>query len=359
MKLPVSYLVPGMRLSRPVYGLKGQMLLNRGVVLTASYINGLKRNNVLAVIVESMPGFDDMEAEQILEESVRVQAMASIQNWVETNTKQKQFFDVVDSVTSITEEILSGKIPSVGLAEISTADVYTFAHSIDVCAFSLHMGLHYGYKKHELLELGIGSILHDLGKTKIPPEILNKPGRLTDEEIEEIKNHPVFGYNMLMDDLSNEISESSLEIVLNHHERFNGSGYPRGIKKDEIGDMATICALSDVFNAMTTERVYRRAFPPNEAYEMIMAYGDLNFKLRLIKLFAACVCPYPIGSLVLMSTGQVSCVTATNRNLPFRPVVTVLESGERIDLSRVLALVIKRALTADEAQNALVRHSLA
>ncbi len=217
MKLPVSHLIPGMRLSRPVYGLKGQMLLNRGVELTGSYINGLKRNIVLDVFVESMPGFDDMEAEHILEENVRVQALASIQNWVETNTKQKQFSDVVNSVTSITEEILSGKIPSGGLAEISTADVYTFAHSIDVCAFSLHMGLNYGYKKHELLELGIGSILHDLGKTKIPPEILNKPGSLTDEEVEEIKNHPVFGYNMLMDDLSNQVSESSLEIVLNHH----------------------------------------------------------------------------------------------------------------------------------------------
>ncbi len=97
---------------------------------------------------------------------------------------------------------------------------------------------------------------------------------------------------------------------------------------------------------MTTERVYRKAFPANEAFEMIMAYGDLNFKLRLIKLFAACVCPYPVGCLVLLSIGQVGCVTATNRNLPFRPVLTVLESGEKIDLSKELSVVIKRALTA-------------
>jgi HD-GYP domain-containing protein (c-di-GMP phosphodiesterase class II) len=358
MKLPVSHIIPGMRLSRPVYGLKGQMLLNRGVELTLSYISGLKRNNVLAVTVESMPGFDDMEAEEILEESVRVQAMASILNWVETNKKRKQFFDVVDSVTSITEEILSGKIPSGGLAEISTADVYTFAHSIDVCAFSIYMGLYYGYKKDDLLKLGIGSILHDLGKTRIPPEILNKPGKLTDEELEEIKNHPVFGYNMLMDNISDQLSESSLEIVLNHHERYNGSGYPRGIKRDEIGDMASICALSDIYNAMTTERVYRKAFPPNEAYELIMTYGDLNFKLRLIKLFASCVCPYPVATLVLLSTGEIGCVTASNRNLAFRPVVTVLETKERIDLTRELSVVIKRALTPEEAQRAIVRHSL-
>jgi HD-GYP domain-containing protein (c-di-GMP phosphodiesterase class II) len=358
MNLPVSHLVPGMRLSRPVYGMKGQMLLNRGIELTLSYISGLKRNNLLAVTVESMPGFDDMEAETILEESVRVRAMSSILSWVETNKKRKQFFDVVDNVTAITEEILSGKIPSGGLAEISTADVYTFAHSIDVCAFSIYMGLYYGYKRNELLQLGIGSILHDLGKARIPPEILNKPGKLTDDELEEIKNHPVFGYNMLMDSISDQLSDSSLEIVLNHHERYNGSGYPRGIKKDEIGDMSGICALSDVYNAMTTERVYRKAFPPNEAYELIMTYGDLNFKLKLIKLFASCVCPYPVGTLVLLSTGQAGCITAANRNLAFRPVVALLGTKEKVDLSRELAIVIKRSLTVEEAQAAIVRFSL-
>ncbi len=238
MKLPVSHIIPGMRLSRPVYGLKGQMLLNRGVELTLSYISGLKRNNVLAITVESMPGFDDMEAEEILEESVRVRAMASILNWVETNKKRKQFFDVVDSVTSITEEILSGKIPSGAGGDIHSRCLYL--RPLHRCLRLLDLyGINYGYKKHDLLKLGIGSILHDLGKTKIPPEILNKPGKLTDEELEEIKNHPVFGYNMLMDDMSNQVSESSLEIVLNHHERYNGSGYPRGIKRNEIGDMAT------------------------------------------------------------------------------------------------------------------------
>jgi HD-GYP domain-containing protein (c-di-GMP phosphodiesterase class II) len=347
-----------MRLSKPVYGLKGQMLLNREVELTTPYISGLKKNNVLAVAIESMPGFDDLEAEQILEENVRVRAMSSILNWVETNKKRKQFVDVVDSVISITEEILAGKIPSGGLAEISTTDVYTFAHSIDVCAFSIYMGFYYGYKKDDLLKLGIGSILHDLGKAKIPPEILNKPGKLTDQELKEIKNHPVFGYNMLMDSISDQLSGNSLDIVLNHHERYNGSGYPRGIKRDEIGDMASICALSDIYNAMTTERVYRKAFPPNEAYELIMTYGDLNFKLRLIRIFSSCVCPYPVATLVLLSTGEIGCVTATNRNLAFRPVVTVFETKERVDLSRELSVVIKRALTPEEAQAAIAKYAI-
>ncbi|MGD0153941.1 MAG: HD-GYP domain-containing protein [Thermacetogeniaceae bacterium] len=343
---------------RPVYGLKGQILLNRGVELTTSYILGLKRHNVLAVTVEGVLGLDEKEAENILEESTRAQAMLSIQNWVQTNKKQRDFDSVADSVNSIVDEILAGKVPSGGLAEISSADVYTFAHSVDVCAFSVYMGLRYGYKKSALLMLGAGSILHDLGKIKVPPEILNKPTMLTADEFEEIKNHPLFGYNMLIDDASGQLSDSSLEIVLNHHERCDGKGYPRGIRGDEISDMVAICALSDVYSAMTTERVYRRAVPANEAYEMIMTSGDRHFKMRLVRLFASCVCPYTVGTLVLLSNGEIAQVTETDRNLPFRPVLVLLKTRRQVDLRLELSVVIKRVLTDDEAQAVIIRFKL-
>lgn len=363
MKLPVSHLIPGMRLSRSVYGQKGQLLLRRGMNLTSPYISSLSHHNVLAVSVESMPGFDDMNAESILEESIRSYAMASLQRWVETNRKQQEFAGVIESVNSIVHEIVAGKLPFGGLAEICTTDVYTFAHSIDVCAFSVYMGINYGYRKDSLLRLGVGGILHDLGKAKIPPEILNKPGKFTDNEFEEIKKHPILGYNMLSGNIRPQLSNSSLEIVLSHHERYDGSGYPNGLKGEEISDMATICAMADVYSAMTTDRVYRKAFSPNEAYEMIMACGDINFKFKLVKLFAACISPYPVDTLVSLSTGQVGCVIATNRNLPFRPIITILETKEVIDMSKELAVVISRSLTADEAQAVIIRfvdeHSVA
>jgi HD-GYP domain-containing protein (c-di-GMP phosphodiesterase class II) len=347
-----------MRLSRPVYGQKGQLLLNRGIELTTSYIKGLKEHNVLAATVESMPYgmrfLNDQEAESALEESVRVQAMSSLKNWADTNRRRDEFTGVVESVATIVDEILNGKIPSGGLAEISVADVYTFAHSIDVCVFSVFMGVKYGYKKDDLLVLGIGSVLHDLGKTKVSPEILNKPGKLTEVEFQEVKNHSAWGYEMLIEDTSNQVSDRALAIVLNHHERYNGSGYPRGLKGEEISDMASICALADVYNAMTTERVYRKAFPPNEAYEMILTYGDRDIKYELVRLFSTCVYPYPIETLVLLSTGKVGCVTGIYRNLPFRPVVTVLGTEENIDLSKELSVVIERALTPDEAQAAFL-----
>ena len=333
------------------------MLLNRGVELTSSYIQGLKEHHVLAVAVECVQDLNCSQAMDVLEESIRVEAMESIQSWVETNRKQEDFAGVYESVNTIVDEILAGKVPIGGLAEISAADVYTFAHSIDVCAFSVYLGIHYGYKKDDLLMLGVGSILHDLGKIRVSPEILNKPGKLTDEEFGEIKNHPRWGYEMLIQDSSGQVSEGSLEIVLNHHERYNGSGYPRGLTGQEISDMAGICALSDVYNAMTTERVYRKAIPSNETYEMILTYGAPGSSMNWSSYFPTCVYPYPVETLVLLSAGQVGCVASNNRNLPLRPVVTMLKTGERVDLSKELSAIIERVLTPDEAQAAILRFS--
>lgn len=355
MKMPVSHLVSGMKLLRPVYGLRGQLLLNRGVELTSSYIESLKKHRVLAVSVESMPNLDDIVAENTLEERIRAQAMMSIKSWVESRKRSSGFTSVVDTVGSIINEILSGKTPSGGLAEISAADIYTFAHSIDVCAFSVYLGINHGYKKNALLRLGIGSILHDLGKIKVNPDILNKASALTEEEYEEIKHHPAMGYDMLLNDASRHLSDSSLEIVLGHHERHNGRGYPRGLQGDEISDMVAICAISDVYNAMTTDRVYRKALPVNEVYEMITGLGDINFKHELIKLLQSSVYPYPVETLVMLSTGQAGLVTANNHNLPLRPIVTVLRTEERVDLSKELSIVIERTLTADESATAIIQ----
>ncbi len=358
MKMPVSHLTPGMRLLRPVYGLRGQLLLNRGVELTSSYIEALQKHRVLAVSIESVPDLDDIVAENTLEERIRAQAMVSIKKWTESRKRSVEFSSVVDTVGSIISEILSGKTPSGGLAEISAADVYTFAHSVDVCAFAVFLGVNYGYKKNALLRLGIGSILHDLGKVKVNPDILNKTSSLTEEEYEEIKRHPAMGYDMLLDDASRHLSDSSLEIVLGHHERHNGRGYPRGLAGDEISDMVAICAISDVYNAMTTDRVYRKALPVNEVYEMITGLGDINFKHDLIKLLQSSVYPYPVETLVMLSTGQTGLITGNNRNLPLRPIVAILNTSEKLDLSRELSVVIERTLTADEAASVIIKGAL-
>jgi HD-GYP domain-containing protein (c-di-GMP phosphodiesterase class II) len=357
MKLPVSHLVPGMKLARAVYGLKGQMLLREGVELTSSYISALKKYNVLAVMIESVAGFDIEMSDELLEEKSRAEAMLAVEKWIESNKKQREFGNIFERVGALVSEILEGKVPAGGLAEISSADTYTFAHSIDVCTFALFMGFNAGYKKDKLLELGMGTIMHDLGKVKVPPEILHKPAKLTVDEFKKIKNHPIWGYNMLAEAITAQMSEATLDIVLCHHEKYNGTGYPHGLKGEEISDFATLCAIADIYSAMTTDRIYSKAAPPNEVYEMIIACGNIDFKFPAVKLFSKCVYPYPIDTLVLLSTGSLGCVISTNRNLPFRPIVKMLETGEILDLAKELSVVISRTLTDDEAQMAAIKYA--
>ena len=339
LKLPVSHLVSGMQLARPVYGTRGEKLLNKGVELTAAYVMALRRRGVLAVYV----GDPVNEVyEDILEEEVRINAMEAVRAWVDNDAKQKNLAQIIQSVETIVEEILAGKQCVNGLTEICTADAYTYMHSVDVCVLSLAVGVKLGFTKKDLIRLGTGSILHDLGKTRVPPEILNKPGKLTPEEFAEIKKHPVLGYKMLLSQTS-EIDPVAASIVLNHHERYDGSGYPQGLKGSSIGTMPTICAVADVYNAITTDRVYRPAFPPHEAYEMLMASGNSTFDSRIVNTFLTCVSPYPVGSLIKLSNGFIARVKKTRKNYPFRPIVSLLNTDSKnteIDLIKENSIVI-------------------
>lgn len=357
MKIPVSFLTPGMILSRPVYGAKGEFLLNKGVTITARQIFALRRCGVLAVHVECSGGIEeDLEVKNALEESTRVQVMTAVQAWSNGGGNFKGLSAILDEVKGIVEEILSGKVPVGGLAEISSADAYTFAHSVDVCVLSVFTGTKLGYKKPDLLRLGVGSLLHDLGKTKVPPEILNKPGKLTPVEFREIKKHPAWGYKILLEDVNDQLDPNAMNIVLNHHERYDGTGYPRQLKGKEIDEMASICSVADVYNAMTTDRVYRKALPAHEAYEMIAGGGGTMFDYRISSVFLSCIDPYPVGTLVQLSNKETALVIATNSSLPFRPIVRLIQTMETIDLKKELSLVITGLASMDEIRKVVVNN---
>lgn len=351
LKLPVSHLAPGMTLARPVYGPRGELLLSRGAALSARRIAALREAGVLAVHVEGpVPEAELENAERALQEELRAHTMNVVRSWAEHGAKRVNFASVVEQVRSVVDEILSGKTPMGGLAEISSADAYTFAHSVDVCVLSVAAGARLGYGREKLLKLGVGALLHDLGKTKVPPEILNKPRRLTPAEFAEIRKHPAWGYKLLLEDADGDVDPASAMVVLNHHERFDGSGYPRGLAGADAGEMAMICAAADMYNAMTTDRVYRRALPPHEAYEMLMGAGGSLLPFGVVRAFLSCVEPYPVGSVIRLSTGDVACVVSADPELPFRPTVVLIPSGETVDLRRELSVTIAGPLPASEAR---------
>lgn len=351
MKILVSHLTPGMVLTRSIYGPEGRLLLHAGVALTAKYIYSLKKYNVLAVSIQSTLDESLAPDENALEDEVKLCAAAAVRQWATGKMSIKQYSAMVHSVEDIVDEILSGKLPLSNLTEISSFDTYTFNHSVDVCALSVYCGMKLNYPRTRLILLGVGSLLHDLGKVMIDSDILNKPGKLDSDEFSQIKNHPAWGYRMLHKDINVNVDARSAVILLNHHERYDGTGYPRGLKGSEIDEMSTICSLADVYNAMVTDRIYRKALAQSEVYEMLLASGNVMFKMDTLKTFLLCIEPYPKGTFVKLNSGHIGWVISSNTDLPLRPVVQLLPSREMVDLGKELSLVIAENPQIHELMN--------
>jgi HD-GYP domain-containing protein (c-di-GMP phosphodiesterase class II) len=192
---------------------------------------------------------------------------------------------------------------------------------------SLVFGRHLGLNEAELRELGHGALMHDIGKMKVPLEILNKVTRLTDEELTELKRHAEYGYDMLKG--SEHISAQALDIVRSHHERVDGSGYPRGLKGEEIGHFAMLVSVVDVYDAITSDRVYHMGISPHEALSLMYGWTPHSFLRELIESFIKCLGIYPIGSIVELDTGEVGVVMTMNLAQRLRPIITLVLDAEK------------------------------
>ncbi len=198
-----------------------------------------------------------------------------------------------DLVETLTEAILNNQSNFASLLTINTHDYYTYTHSLNVCSLSIGLGTALNFRKDpDLLELGLGALLHDIGKCTIDPRILNKPGKLTDEEFATIQNHVVAGKEILKDS-KNNIPHNSLLSILQHHEKLSGKGYPYKLKGSQISIFGRIGALVDFYDALTTERSYKKAFSPFEAFELLSKIQE-DYDYDLIK------------SLIVMLGKQVS-----------------------------------------------------
>ena len=219
---------------------------------------------------------------------------------------------------------------AVDISTLKVSDEYTFKHSVDVASMSMIIAKKQGMDQKQVYQIGISGLLHDLGKSEIPNEVLNKPGKLTDEEFTIMKNHPLFGYNILKDkaDIAPEVKMG----VLQHHEKTNGRGYPLGLDNQRIHLYARILSVADIYDALVTERPYKNAFSPRDAVEMIMAMtGELDF--GMIQSFLDSVILYPVDSVVSLSTGERAKVVQNNPGYPMRPKVVALKTGKVYDLA--------------------------
>ncbi len=322
----------------------GAPLLRSGVRITSRYRDLLVSAGVGAIYVEDEASAG-IVVEPIVDDATRELATRAVATAYKsakaTFTTGKPFSsDVIDSlgdiVTLIMAQIDSAEGVALAIADLASADAYTFQHSIDVTAVGLLIGARY-FRKHgwvdyrgerhftqldnRLSSLGLGLLLHDIGKLAVPAGILNKPGKLTPKEWEIMKTHPRAGVDLLDGSNWNPLVKA---VVLRHHERWDGSGYPDGKICEEIHQMARVAAVADVFDAVTSDRMYAAARPVHEGVRVIAEGAGTLFDRDVVESFCAIVAPYPPGSPIELTDGREGVVVSCPESALDRPVVRVL-----------------------------------
>jgi putative nucleotidyltransferase with HDIG domain len=235
-----------------------------------------------------------------------------------------------DTSALLTNAVSQSNSINISLNELKVSDDYTFKHCVDVATMAVLVGNALNLRYDDIQNAAIAGILHDIGKTQIPNEILNKPGKLTDREFNIIKNHPVYGYKMLLK--SDDISENARRGILTHHEKVDGTGYPMKVTSEKIPLLGKLLAVVDVYDALVTKRPYRSdMIEPAMAVEMMLGMGN-QFDAEILKGFLRCVVLYPIGSNIILSDKKVYKVIKQNIGYPLRPVVSDVITNKQIDL---------------------------
>jgi HD-GYP domain-containing protein (c-di-GMP phosphodiesterase class II) len=294
---------------------------------------------------------------------------------------KKTYEDMVLHLMLIMDEIKEGKIVAerkIGsLAEIITdilradnnmllslvhifsylgkQEDFLYAHSVNASILATNLGLAFGYSRSELINLCVSSLVHDIGYLKLSQETINKPSKLTRDEYNQVKKHTIYGVELLSQ--IEGIPECATEVVHQHHERVDGSGYPDRRRGDEISEYSKIVAIAEVYEAITHPRPYRREkIIPYQAVKTIVQEEKNSFAPEIIKVFLNSVSPYPPGSFVLLNSGAIGRVISVNKSLPLRPIVEIFfdasgkppEEPMRIDLSKAPVVNIDKALDEDD-----------
>ena len=343
----------GMRIDQAIVDRSGRVLIARGAPLDDYLIESLLKMGVMGVYLRE--GVEDPEepgsqapeipesiqktiektrksnpAKVKLSESVKQRVSAGIQ-YLYNNTDAENFADTTDAITqNLMKAITDNQAIAVDISALKVSDEYTFKHSVDVATMAMIVGKKHGLSDRQVYDIGISGLLHDVGKSRIPNEILNKAGKLTDEEFAVMKKHSLFGYTILKD--KEAISEPIAMGVLQHHEKISGRGYPMGLPEEKIHLFAKILSVADIYDALVTERVYKKAYSQRDAVEMIMSMtGELD--INVMKSFMESVILYPVDCIVELSNGEKAKVVANKSGYILRPTVVGLKSGRIYNLA--------------------------
>lgn len=349
----------GTILAKTIYNETGQILLSEGVELKERMIQRLNSLGISYIFIKDSQT-EDIEYKGTLSDPVRKKAIQTINSTFSEIQKDSSLSSsfVVEKASRRLSELIRFLMTELGnnkdllnlLSDAYTYDNYIFTHSLNVTLYSLALGLELKLTPKELETLGLGAIFHDIGKLKVPLDVLLKPGKLTEEEYVAIKEHAETGFQILRK--VQTIPLLVAHCAYQHHERINGSGYPRGLTGKDIHFFGKIIAVADVFDAVTSNRVYRKAMLPHEGLEILYAGCGTLFEQEIVEAFRLAVAIYPIGITVELNDGRKGIVIGQNIGLGDRPIIRIMEHNGvqvtpyELDLKVELNVVITECDTA-------------
>ncbi len=315
---------PGMILARHIMSSNGNILLAPDITLTGEYIRKLAMLKVLTLFVKD-PDHPDISTAEYISIQTQQRALSILDTTLKRIVRGETFApDAVDGIAAdIVEDLLSHSGLTIHLSGILTHDDDTLAHSLNCSIYSAILARLAGFSIPQIKEITSGALLHDVGKMWIDKAILNKPGPLTNKEFAIIKLHPEDGFKALIAKRW-ELSSLVAHMAWQHHERMNGLGYPRKLRGDEILSYARLLAITDVYEAITVNRPYRRAMDPEMIYDTMVTGLGTEFDVDFGQLFLSKLAIYIPGMRVNLSTGETAIVAAIPENTPRQPIVRLI-----------------------------------
>jgi len=373
MKSTTAYaLQPGQTLAVPVLNQNGIIMLGAGTRLTEKYIERLLHMKIKEVYVEedvsaqveieksNLLNSDLIPYDQRMHEQSRRDSKAFVEesmSELKTNSTLRRrvsvpvlgdrFFRIYQSIIG---ELAKVEFVKDSLALMHRKDPSLLEHALNVATLSAIIGFANKYSEKRLYELTAAALLYDIGMVSLPKGLLTKRGKLTVIERKRIENHTIEGYRMLIN--RTDIPDTAAICALQHHERYDGSGYPYRSKYPDIHEFAEIVAIADIYDALVSERHHRHSYARGNAIEYLLGSGNRLFNLSLVKLFVGHISIYPIGSKVLLNSGQVAVITSVDSSFVQRPIVRIIRESDgsrvtspyEIDLKVQLEMVIVNAI---------------
>ena len=354
-RVSVGFLEAGMVAARNVHSAEGRLLVTKETVLSEAMVANIQKTSLGSIYVRN-PLFQDIEAEEVVTEDNRRKAVMALKSAVTAYQKTKvlDIQPLKKVLRELVVEIIRNRDSMIHQLDMRTYQDYIYAHSVNTCVLSVLIAVNLDYPEGKLTDLALGTMLHDIGMMLLPDALLMKMGNLTPEESKQVQQHPEDGFNILR--TVREIPITVAHIAYQHHERVDGKGYPRNLTADKILEFAKVAAVADTFDALVSDRPYRKGMVPHEAYEVMMALADSYVDRDILHLFLTHVAIYPVGAVVQLDNGQHGVVTKVLPRLQTRPQVRLLTDQQgnllseqtEIDLTQHLTLMISRVLKEKE-----------